>query len=121
MALTPERKVKDKVVAALKKHGAYYFSPPSNGFGRAGVPDIIVCLHGWFVAIECKAGNNKPTPLQLRELNNIEKAGGIAMVINETNIHLVDDVMQRIKEHHAHENTTLPTTGTTALDAGNSG
>jgi hypothetical protein len=121
MALTPERKVKDKVVAALKKHGAYYFSPPSNGFGRAGIPDIIVCLHGWFVAIECKAGNNKPTLLQLRELNNIEKAGGIAVVINEINTHLVDKLMQHIKDCHAHENTTLPTTGTTASDVGNSG
>jgi hypothetical protein len=121
MARTPEGKVKDKVVAVLKKHGAYYFSPPSNGFGRAGIPDIIACLHGWFIAIECKAGSNKCTPLQLRELDKIDNAEGFAMVVNETNIHLVDDVMQRIKDHHAHENTTLSTTGTTASDVGNSG
>jgi len=39
-ALTPEAKVKRKVTAVLKKHGCWYFFPASNGYGRAGIPDI---------------------------------------------------------------------------------
>jgi len=84
--MTPEAKVKKKIVAVLKEHGAYYFYPVTGGFGRSGVPDIIVCHGGRFIGIECKAGKNKPTPLQEKNLQDIEVAGGIAMVVNEDNI-----------------------------------
>jgi Holliday junction resolvase len=98
MAQTPERKVKDKVTAILRESGVYYFFPPSNGFGRAGIPDIIACHKGKFLAFECKAGSNKPTALQLRELDNIRKAGGVAMVINETNIETVRTIVTQLGE-----------------------
>jgi Holliday junction resolvase len=86
MALTPEKKVKNQCVEILKEHEAYYFFPAANGLGRAGIPDIIVCLHGYFIAIECKAGKGKTTALQDRELQRIRNAGGVALVINENNM-----------------------------------
>jgi Holliday junction resolvase len=85
MAATPEKKVKDKVVRILKDEGVYYFFPATHGFGRSGVPDIICCANGRFLAIECKAGTNKPTALQVREIETIRTAGGIAVVANEQN------------------------------------
>ena len=86
MAMTPEAKVKKRVREMLDKLGIYHFSPPGMGLGRAGIPDIIACYNGHFVAIECKAGTNKLTPLQERELNRIMNAGGEAFVVNEDNI-----------------------------------
>jgi len=83
---TPESKVKAAVVKILKEHGVYYFFPATHGYGRSGVPDIICCFNSQFVAIECKAGNSKPTALQQRELKNIMTAGGHAFVANEENI-----------------------------------
>jgi hypothetical protein len=103
MAATPEKKVKDKVTAVLRKHGAYYFFPATYGMGRAGVPDIIVCFNGLFIAIECKAGKGKTTALQDRELAAIKQAGGISTVINETNIELVDKILSEV--NHAKEIT----------------
>jgi Holliday junction resolvase len=91
--MTPEAKVKKKVVAILNEAGAYYFYPVTGGYGRSGVPDIIACYKGMFIAIECKAGNNKPTPLQNKNLKEIADAGGIAKVINEDNIHEVKRVL----------------------------
>lgn len=85
MAATPEKKVKDKVVDILKSEGVYYFFPATHGYGRSGVPDIIACVNGNFLAIECKAGTNKPTALQVREIESIRKAGGVAVVANEEN------------------------------------
>ena len=90
MAMTPEKKVKDRVVKLLKQWGVYYFFPATHGYGRSGVPDIICCFGGKFLAIECKAGGNKPTPLQERELKVIADAGGAAFVINETNLHEIE-------------------------------
>jgi hypothetical protein len=40
----------------------------------------------------------KTTALQIRELDRIRKAGGIAMVINETNIDLVHENLTHIKD-----------------------
>ena len=84
--MTPEAKVKKKAVQILKELSAYYFYPVTSGYGRSGVPDIIVCYRGLFIGIECKAGKNKPTPLQEKNMEDIHKAGGIALVINEDNV-----------------------------------
>ena len=86
MTTTPEGRVKAKVKALLKKYNIYNFMPATGGYGRSGVPDIIACMRGRFLAIECKAGAGKLTPLQSRELATIEEAGGLAYVINEDSI-----------------------------------
>jgi pantoate kinase len=84
--LTPEGKVKKRVKGILTQVGAYYAMPMGTGFGNSGVPDFLVCKQGLFYGIECKAGGNKPTALQLKNLDDIRKAGGIALVIDETNV-----------------------------------
>lgn len=83
--MTPEGKVKAKVVAILKKYKVYYFFPSTGGYGKSGVPDIVACVNGRFVAIECKAGKNKATALQDREMYRIRLSGGAATVVNEDN------------------------------------
>ena len=50
------------------------------------MPDIVCCLGGKFVGIECKAGNNKTTKLQDKNLKQIGEAGGVALVVNEANM-----------------------------------
>lgn len=94
MAMTPEGKVKKKVVDILKAAGAYYFFPATGGFGRSGVPDIIVCFKGRFIGIECKAGDNTPTALQQRELMRIIDAGGSALVVNEESLNALVDIFK---------------------------
>jgi Holliday junction resolvase len=96
MAKTPEKKVKDKVVALLKQHGAYYFYPVTSGFGTSGVPDIVACHRGTFIGIECKAGGNKPTALQEKNLQLIAESGGVALVINETNVGTVAELLTQL-------------------------
>lgn len=94
MASTPEKKVKDSCVKLLKSYAAYYFYPVMTGFGRSGIPDIICCVRGHFLAIECKAGDNKTTALQDRELQKINEAGGVSLVINETNLTMLDEILK---------------------------
>ena len=93
MVMKPEAKVKKVVVRQLKLLGAYYFYPVTGGYGASGVPDIVGCYKGKFFGIECKAGSNKPTPLQRKNLTDIELAGGIAVVVNEKNMDIVEDLL----------------------------
>ena len=86
MASTPEAKVKKKVVAQLKTLGAYFFYPVTGGYGASGVPDIVGCFKGKFFAFECKAGKNKPTALQQKNIDDILTQGGAVWVVNEQNM-----------------------------------
>lgn len=97
MAKTPEKIVKDKVVSVLKAEGVYYFFPATHGFGRSGVPDIVCCVSGKFLAIECKANGNKPTALQIREIEAIRSCDGVAIIVDETNWDMVRDLVKRLK------------------------
>lgn len=85
MASTPESKVKAQVKKYLEALGAWYCTPIGALWGRAGIPDFIVCWKGKFFGIEVKApGKLKNTsPSQVREIQNITVAGGIAFVIDD--------------------------------------
>ena len=90
-----EKWVKAQVIKMLKDIKAYYFYPVANGYMSSGVPDIVACVNGKFVGIECKAGDNKPTALQTKNLLDITNAGGTATVINENSL---DDLKQFLKD-----------------------
>jgi pantoate kinase len=89
MASTPEVLVKKKIRKLLDEMGAYYAMPIGTGYGNSGVPDFVICHKGRFIAVEAKAGRNKPTALQEMHLQKISDRGGIALVINETNLDLL--------------------------------
>ena len=82
----------------MEKHGAYFFAPAMGQFGRAGVPDLVCCLAGVFVGIECKAGKGAPTELQLLELRKILAAGGHAVIVwdREEDIQKLDTLLECI-------------------------
>ena len=96
MAMTPEKKVKTTVTRYIKEIGCYYFFPATGGFGKSGVPDIIGCYEGRFFGIECKAGKGKVTALQQNNLERIAANGGIALVINELNMHDTKELLQAV-------------------------
>jgi Holliday junction resolvase len=70
--------------------------PVTSGFGKQGAPDFLVCLSGRFVGIECKAGSNRPTALQEKNLEQIDRAGGEAYVVNEDSIEQLQEVLDSI-------------------------
>ena len=70
---------------AWKEHGGQY--------STAGIPDIIVCHCGHFIALEAKVGKNQPTKLQTVTIEQIRKAGGTAAVVRS-----VDDVKAVLAE-----------------------
>jgi Holliday junction resolvase len=95
--MTPEKKVKTKVVAILKELGTYYFYPIAGGYGASGVPDIVGCYKGKFFAIECKAGKGKTTALQDKNIAQIIAQNGLAIVVNEDNLEDVNELLRQIE------------------------
>jgi Holliday junction resolvase len=95
--MTPEGRVKRKAVVELQKLGMYIFFPATGGFGRSGIPDIVCCYKGKFIGIECKAHGNKPTALQQSNLEEIVNNGGIAIVIDETSVFNLKQIIEETK------------------------
>jgi hypothetical protein len=97
MAQTPEGKVKDAVKKELKARKIWFFMPAANGFGKVGVPDIICCADGKFLAIETKAPGkrNNTTPNQERCIEEIQLANGWAIVVDD-----VQQVRDFLNERH---------------------
>ncbi len=57
-----------------KEHGGMY--------GTAGIPDIVGCINGRFVAFEVKVSGGKTTKLQNYTIGEIQRAGGVAGVVH---------------------------------------
>ena len=93
----PEAQVKAGVRKILDEEKVWYFMPTGAGYGRAGIPDIVACVNGHFLAIECKAGKGKTTALQEREIQRIQDAGGLVVVPNESSIAQVRVAVQALK------------------------
>ena len=93
MANTPVALVKKRIRKILEDSQSYFAMPIGTGYGNSGVPDFIVCNRGGFIAIEAKAGKGKTTALQESHLAKIRAAGGIAIVINEENIHALKGIL----------------------------
>ena len=56
-----------------KEHGGIY--------GTSGIPDIIVCIDGRFIALEVKTQKGKTTHLQNAAIRKIRSSGGFAFVV----------------------------------------
>jgi hypothetical protein len=74
--------------------GLFYWKEHGGQYGTAGIPDIIICYKGKFIAFECKQPGRKPTLLQAITLKKIMLAGGIAIVV--TDLKQVKEVIERI-------------------------
>ena len=76
-----EKNFENRIKKFLKENGCWYVKYFANRNTRAGVPDLLACVNGYFVAIEVKGEHGKPSDLQLWNVEQIRKAGGIAIVL----------------------------------------
>lgn len=94
----PEKLARDKIVKHLESIGALVLNTPAGLMtvegrtfqtGQAGRADLHACYRGRFIAVETKAPGKAASPAQLRYLDRVRQAGGIAVVADS-----VDDVVQ---------------------------
>ena len=79
--MASEKQFEQKVKAFLASQECWVLKTWSNGVQREGVPDLLVCCNGYFMAVELKAEHGHPSPLQEWNIQQIRKAEGIAIVL----------------------------------------
>lgn len=88
MAATPEGAVKKILKAKIEALGCWNYWPVPTGYGKAGVPDVLLCVDGKLVGIEVKAPgrrgekNRGCSALQIREGLEIRKSNGLWFVVD---------------------------------------
>ena len=73
-----EKQFENKVKAFLKDQGCWFLKTWSNGVQREGIPDLLICCNGYFLAVELKAPRGTVKPLQKHEIRKIRDAEGLA-------------------------------------------
>lgn|SRR5574344_194178 len=78
--MAKEKLFENKIKRWLDNHNCWYVKFFANAFTKAGVPDLLCCVNGKFVAIEVKADNGHPSELQLYHKSMIEKSHGYCII-----------------------------------------
>ena len=77
-----ERDIVAAILRLLKKTpGCFAWKEHGGMYGTAGIPDIIACVDGRFVAFEVKAETGRLSRLQEVTLGRIRDAGGKAYMV----------------------------------------
>lgn len=80
--MAQEKTFENKVKKFLKDQNCYFVKYWGGGqFTRSGIPDILCCCNGYFVGVEVKANNGKPSDLQMFNVREINKVNGFAFVL----------------------------------------
>ena len=77
----PEKTFETKIKEFIESEGGWQVKFFANRNTRSGIPDILACINGYFVAIEVKAVNGKASPLQIHHCEAIRKAGGFSFIL----------------------------------------
>ena len=72
----PETVITNRILDRLEAEGGWWFKVHGSIFQKSGIPDIIGCYQGHFIAIEVKTGTGVASKLQKIILKQINKAGG---------------------------------------------
>lgn len=95
-----EKTFENKIKKFLESEGAYFVKFFANGYTKSGVPDILACVNGYFVGVEVKAQNGKPSELQIYNVDKIRNSGGFAMVLYPSAFQKFKDFVYQLKQDY---------------------
>ncbi len=78
-----EREIRDKISKAIKRKypTSKLYKIHGSPYQERGIPDLVGCINGRFVALEVKRPGEKPTKYQENQLQAIGTAGGVTGVV----------------------------------------
>ena len=79
--MTAEKTFENKVKKYIEDQDGWQVKFFANRMTKTGIPDILACINGYFLAIEVKAQNGRPSELQKYNVRKIIEAGGYAIIL----------------------------------------
>lgn len=95
--MATEKNFENKIKHYLTEIGAWFIKYWAGAeYTKSGIPDILVCLNGIFLGIEVKAPKGKPSILQIINIREIRKSGGVAFVFYPKDYQIFLDLCDKI-------------------------
>ena len=94
----PEKHFETKIKEFLDSEGAWYVKYFANRNTKSGIPDILACVNGYFVAIEVKAQNGTVKALQEHHLTEIRIAGGFSFALYPSGFEKFTEFIKGLKK-----------------------
>ena len=79
--IAAEKNFENRLKKFLEDEGCWFVKFFANAYTKSGIPDILCCCNGYFVAIEVKAQNGKPSELQKMNIRKINECGGYGVIL----------------------------------------
>lgn len=93
--MTKEQDIQGAIIKYIQSVGGIAFKQNQIGiYAQAGVPDLLCCINGRFVAIEVKKPKKKPTAIQNAFIDAINLCGGFAFYA--TSVEEVQNYIERL-------------------------
>lgn len=95
--MAEEKSFENKVKDWLESKGIYEAGTPQNkktlaekgwffkvwggGYQKSGIPDLIICVNGFFISCELKSKTGRPSELQKKNTAAINQSNGIGVIL----------------------------------------
>lgn len=79
--MAAEKNFENRLKKFLEDEGCWFVKFFANAYTKSGIPDLLVCCNGYFVAVEVKAPNGKPSELQKRNIEMINDERGYGVIL----------------------------------------
>lgn len=82
----PDKPLESNITKSILKYlrgldGCFAWKEHGGMYGTTGIPDVICCYQGRFLAFEVKVPGNKPTAIQQAMIEKINNAKGKAYIV----------------------------------------
>lgn len=94
----PEKRFENKVKAFIKAQDCWYVKFFANKMTKSGIPDILACINGYFIAIEVKAENGEPSDLQIHQCKLIRESGGFSFIVYPSGFEKLKEIIENLKK-----------------------
>lgn len=95
--MAQEKQFENKIKKYLSDNNIWHVKYFANGFTKSGIPDILACCNGRFLAIEVKAENGRPSELQLHHIEKIKQSRGHAVIVKPSQFEELKQLIQELK------------------------
>lgn len=116
--MAAEKRFEGHVKKYLHSIGVYQAGTPSHqmkaklngwftkiwggGYQKSGIPDLILCVNGFFITVELKGSDGKPSELQKMNTSRINKSNGIGIILYPDGFEAFKKVMEGVIQCNSH-------------------
>ena len=93
----PEKTFETKVKDFIESVGGWQVKYFANRMTKKGIPDVLACVNGYFIALEIKAQRGTPSELQIYQCKEIRAAGGFAFIVYPSGYDMLRDFIYNLK------------------------